>query len=193
MRLQQSLKPAALAGSLLLPALLAACSSGGEPPAVLGGICQAVPQSLVSSGANIGSTLANADQAVDDNFSSYATLTPSMTDGGGRIRSAAAVQQAAGSIAGTAFSLPASGSFTVTVTTYLGGVQQETGAAGPDVYGSSNGVQGNCGSPGICTNNSSIGTSFFGLHTTKPYDSIQVAFSIIGTTTPVQIKEICVD
>jgi hypothetical protein len=184
--------------ALLMSALLLAACGGSDDGSDGGssgsdnGLCHTISQSLVTATANTGSTLDDPAAAIDQNFGTFATLTPAVANGGATIRTAAASTQSAGSAAGIDFTTPTAGSFTFTVTTYAGNVQQEAVQLGPQNYALGAGSQ-NCSTTGNgdCLNNSN-GQSFFGLITTKPYDSFSVALSVSASTSPVQLRELCV-
>lgn len=71
----------------------------------------------------------------------------------------------------------------VTITTYLNGVQQQSGAAGLQTIGVSQICAGTCLSRGDQT--------FFGIPTSAPFDSIAATMTALSVSGVVEVRELC--
>jgi hypothetical protein len=166
--------PGALALALL------GCSSGGT-----GGsgesnqFCHTI--AVVSTTCSGCAQVSNSGAAFDGHLNTAAAMGPA---GQGSFL-ATSEAQPPGSIAGVYFILTNPAGVSVTITTFLNGVEQE--ARGPSTR---QGVSDTCSINMTCAFNDG-GGSFVGMHTTKTYDAIQATISNSSSGT-LQINEICV-
>lgn len=167
----------------VLMASAAACGGGGGDAG--GGVSNQYCHTVASpgSGATCSNTcvgIANPGAAFDGSFASAAEM-PAGTEA---TFSGTATTQPGGSVAGVYFVFPAVGEgISVTITTYLNGVQQET--AGPATR---------AGTSSVCPDmdcSFTQGPSFVGLTTTKAYDTIAATISNTGAG-GLRISELCV-
>ena len=170
--------------------LIAACGGGGNDSsgnpfginctAISGGGTQAT-QSVQCSVANC--TGNNKDAAIDNNLSSFATLRMEQNASGNvKLRATAqnGIVYPAGTPAAVVYGLTRTGGNSTgavqTITTYLGGVQQET-----NNVGNSGGVQGG---------NETAGRRAMG--TTLQFDAIELTYlQTGGAAVEIQLYEFC--
>jgi hypothetical protein len=178
------MKTGVLAG-LCCAVALAGCKSGvggsdgdGAEP-----ICQVVG----SGNAISGSTYANPVKAFDGSLESFATLSPAASASG--TISGGGISRMAGEVAGVAITRPLSGSISVTITTYKGGIPADTGQAAAVNYTPA-GQQSTCPSMN-CLERS--GVAFFGIDTLQDFDEIEAAISISNFSAPLELRELCVN
>lgn len=165
--------------------LLGGCSGGGGGSSgQANSFCRAIARPNSSVICNGCSGLSNSPAVFDGNLDTFAALA-----GGGH----ASIEgnnspQPAGEVAGVYFNRPASdsNSYTLTITTFLNGTQQETGVAPCQLLAGSN----SCGGYQFSGSDGG-GPWFVGLPTTKAFDAIQAAFTTTGTQS-VNINELCV-
>jgi len=174
------LKATLAAISATLVASLSACSGGGGDSEESNPFCHTVPtKAITCSGC---AQVSDAGAAFDGQFGTFASMG---AGGQGGFRGTSNVQPA-GSIAGVYFVLPNPAGITITITTFLDGIQQETSAPVSRQTPSDN-----CSGLSVeCDFRDGAG-SFVGIGTTKEYDAIEAAISNSSAGT-VEVSELCV-
>lgn len=180
------------AAFLGLCAHLAAC--GGGAPGVGGGggendpdltqtnrFCHTIP--AVSSNCSPCVGVSNPALAFDENLATHSGMGAGAQS---NYQARSSEVQSAGSIAGVYFVLPDPAGVSITLSTYLSGVQQELST--PLTRQTPN---DNCSGAMVECDFSDGAESFVGLGTTKPYDEIRAAVSN-SSSDQLLIYEICV-
>lgn len=176
----------ASAALLMGTALLGSCKFHSGDDGRSGVSCQAFGggNAIVQASPSTGGSVSDAPRAFDGDLSSYASYTPAGGSGTLTIRGTAqaGIVRPAQEIAGVLLTLQSAQSLQVNITTYLGGVQQDTGV----VYaraGVSDSCSANCSRSGQ--------DSFTGLSTTKPYDAIEATIAVSGIAGSLPVRELC--
>lgn len=158
--------------------LLSACSGGGGGDSA--SICRTVGGQL--TGECAGCSIENGPAAVDGNTDSAATLLLS-PNAEATLRATGA--QRAGGVAGVLFDIPGGmTSLQLQITTYLGGVAQQSGTAFLQA-----------GSSNTCTNCSFFGDGrqYAGINASQPYDAVELVLTSTSAAveTPFPVFELC--
>lgn len=167
----------------LLVALLASCGGGGNdsPMGQANQFCFAIAQPGGNASCEGCTQVSDTGNAFDGRLDSGA----SMGGGGQGNFSGTAATQPAGRVAGVYFVLPpAPNGITVSISTYLNNVLQDSG--GPSTQGSNSQT---CNTSMDCLGSGTEG--FIGLHTTKSYNKIEAAIGNTNTAR-LQVRELCV-
>lgn len=171
---------------LAMAVLVSACSSGGggdEGQGPAPGIC-----GIVGSGSFVdGTTYTDPVKAFDGSLGTFATLGPAASASG--TISGGGISGKAGELAGVAFTQPNSGSVSVTITTYKGGVPMDSNQAGAYNFTPA-GRQAAC-PPSHCLEQN--GVEWWGIDTLSDFDRIEAAISIANLDAPLQVRELCVN
>ena len=172
--------------AVVICGFLATACGGGGGSSQSDSICTVIGGGAAQVAATPAASFSNATAAFDGDLSSFGSLTTSS----GTLRGTAqtGTMQTGGPYAGLAISTPAAGTLSVSITTFLNGTQQDTGAVGSQSFGSSN-VQ-NCNPGQDCRVRNDL--SYFGLRTTKNFDAIEAVLSYSGSASPLQIRELCI-
>lgn len=154
---------------------LAGCGGDGDSQEKANGFCRVI----AGNGATVTATPAatasftNPNNAFDGSLSSYTALKTTAGTGTSSIQGTlGSGSEPAGETAGIYYVGTINSSLQITITTYLKGVQQDTGIATNSV--------------------SNDNKQFYGLPTTKAFDSIKATLALNNDAPELDIYELCV-
>ncbi len=187
-RISALTKIAVIAASLGAAAVLSACGGNekgnaplAQPPGA--SLCRAIGGGgyTVVYSAAMGAQFSQPNNVFDADFTTFTVLDTPNGTGTSSIRG---VQQPgllepAGEVAGVLLSSPAMIAATeITISTYMDSTQQDSAAAGVTT------MAGDAKTTGV--------NYFYGLKTTKPFNSIQVSLALKNDPVQVNLFELCV-
>lgn len=170
-----------------LSSIILGCGGGGSNLPAANGLCYAIatPDAQFSCNNSGSTAVENCPYIFDGDLDDFALLPF-----GGRILVSAAPGRllSSGIAPGVYFDAPPSGTLSITITTLLDGVQQETTSQPVTMTFDAPGSRV-CSSPAFCTS-PQPGPGFVGMRTTKAYDSISSVISITGSQS-IKLHEVC--
>lgn len=163
--------------------LLVSCGDagvGGSGAEESNQFCHTIPTNAIT--CTNCAQVSDSGAAFDGHFGTFASI-----DAGGQgTFLGTSTLQPAGSLAGVYFVLPNPAGISVTITTFLNGIQQEAGAPATRQTPSDN-----CSGVSMECSFTDGGGSFVGIGTTKAYNAIQAVISNSSAGT-VEVNELCV-